>query len=95
VIDLDAVLDELAARVAARLAESNGGPAQAEPEPWHLLDVEEVAARLGRSTRWVRERARRGELARVRLDGGPLAFLPDDVVAFAEARRVGGEEADQ
>jgi hypothetical protein len=91
-IDLDTILDELAQRVAARLAESNGKQAPAEPEAWRLLDVEDVATMLGRSTRWVRERVRRGDLAHVRLDGGALAFDPEDVRAFARARRVGGSE---
>ena len=48
--------------------------------------MSEVAARLGRSTRWVRERA--GDLAFVRLDGGALAFDLEDVRCFARERRI-------
>jgi excisionase family DNA binding protein len=88
---LDLVVEQLAPRIAAELA--NGLP-QVEPanEPWHLLNVEEVAARVGRSTRWVRERAKRGQLPFVRLDGGALAFELEDVQAFARARRVSAGE---
>jgi excisionase family DNA binding protein len=53
-----------------------------------LLDVSEVAERLGRSTRWVRERAKRGDLPFVRLDGSALAFDLEDVRGFARARRI-------
>ena len=88
---LDFVLDDLALRVAERLATSNGHVPEA-PEPWRLLTLEEAAACLTRSTRWVRERVKAGDLAYVRLDGGAFAFDPDDVRAFARGRRVGGEE---
>lgn len=65
----------------------------AREEPWRLLDVEQAAARFGRSTRWVRNRVKAGELPSVRLDGGALAFeLADDLQAFARARRVALEE---
>ena len=50
----------------------------------------EAADRLGCSTRWVRERVKRGDLADVRLDGGALAFDVEDLRAFAAERRVGG-----
>ena len=53
-----------------------------------LLNLEEAAARLGRSTRWVRQRAKEGELAHVRLDGGALAFRIEDLQAFAEERLI-------
>src|SRR5262245_6578210 len=89
-LTVDAVLDlaaeALADRVAARLGTHQAEPA---PEPWRLLALPEVAERLGRSERWVRDRVRVGDLARVRLDDGAFAFLLDDVIAFAEARRVG------
>jgi hypothetical protein len=61
-------------------------------ELWQLLTVAEVSERLGRSSRWVRERAKEGSLPWVKLDSGPLAFLPDDVEAFARARRVPAED---
>jgi hypothetical protein len=79
------LVDEIAAAVVERLGV--GGEQTAAPE-WRLLTVRDVADRLGRSTRWVRERVKRGELVRVRLDGGALAFLLEDVEAFARARRV-------
>ena len=89
-VDVELLLDELADRVAERLrplfASSPAG------ESWRLLDVEQAAERLGRSTRWVRERAKRGDLPFVRLDGGGLAFEEADLRAFAQARRVSAEE---
>jgi predicted DNA-binding transcriptional regulator AlpA len=88
---LDRLLAELADEVAARvLASLEQAPrsTSVEAEPWHLLDVEETAARLGRSTRWIRDRAKAGELPWIRLDGGALAFDLEDVRAFAAARRV-------
>lgn len=80
--------EELVAAIADAVAERVGA-APLPGEPWRLLDVQETAAVLGRSTRWVRERVRRGDLVHVRLDGGALAFDPDDVREFARARRVG------
>ena len=80
----------LAAELAPRLAAELAGqvPSAPAPEPWHLLDVEEAAARLGRSTRWVRYRAKLGDLPHVRLDGGALAFELDDLRDFACERRI-------
>jgi excisionase family DNA binding protein len=57
-------------------------------EPWRLLNLEEAAARLGRSTRWVRDRVSAGELPHVRLDGGAFAFEVADLRAFAAERRI-------
>jgi len=62
-------------------------PEQAEDDG-ELWDVKETARRLGRCTKWIREKAKAGELPYVRLDGGALMFDPDDVRAFARARRV-------
>ena len=87
--DLDAILDELAARVAARLDSATDSPAPSSP--WRLLDVDEVAAMLGRSPRSVHTYVKRG-LPFIRLDGGALAFDPDDVRAWARARRVPAAE---
>ena len=67
-------------------------PTRAREEPWRLIDVNEAAERLGRSTRWVRDRAKTGELPWVKLDGGALAFELRDLQAFARARRVVLEE---
>lgn len=79
---VDAIADAVAERLASRL------PGPGQPEGWRLVDVEEAAATLGRSTRWVRDRAKRGELPWVRLDGGALAFDPEDLRAFALERRI-------
>ena len=84
---VDALACELAPRVAAELART-ASPA-GEVEPWRLLDLEEAAARLGRSTRTVRAWAKAGLLMSVKLDGGALAFELADLQAFAAARRVG------
>lgn len=85
---VEAVAAQVAARVTAELADADARPA----EPWRLLKLEEAAARLGRSERWLRERAtRRGELPYVRLDGGALAFLVEDLEAYAWARRVSAD----
>jgi Helix-turn-helix domain len=83
---LDLVVERLVPSIAAELAALP--KAEPETEPWRLLTVEDVAARLGRSARWVRDRAKRGDLPFVRLDGGALAFEIEDVRAFAQARRV-------
>jgi len=80
-----ALAEELAPLIAAELA-AQLPPATAEP--WHLLDLEEAAQRLGRSPRWVRERAKTGVLPHVRLDGGALAFELDDLREFARDRRI-------
>ena len=81
---------ELGPRVAAELAAT--GPSG--EEAWRLWSLDDVCARLGRSERTVRGWAKRGELPFVRLDGGALAFLPEDVQAFARARRVPAVEGE-
>lgn len=53
-----------------------------------LLSAEQVAERLGVSTRYVWRLGRKGELPRYRL-GKYVKFAPDDIDAFIEARRVG------
>jgi len=50
--------------------------------------LEDVAARLARSERTVRQWVKDGLLPHVRLDGGALAFELKDIRAFAAARRV-------
>jgi excisionase family DNA binding protein len=88
---VNVVVEQLASCIAAQVV-SQLPEARSETEPWHLLDVNEAATRLGRSTRWVRERAKRGELPFVRLDGGALSFELEDVQAFARARRISADE---
>jgi predicted DNA-binding transcriptional regulator AlpA len=78
---VEAVAERVASLVLVELATPT-------TEPWRLLTLEEVAARLGRSTRWVRERVKRGDLPRVRLDEGAFAFELADVQAFARERRI-------
>lgn len=89
---LDSFADELAERIAAKLEPRTEAAAGNGAGEWQLLTLPDVAGRLGRSERWVRDRVKSGDLARVRLDAGPFAFLLEDVIAFAEARRVGGQE---
>jgi excisionase family DNA binding protein len=78
--------DTLAPRVADAVAARTAPVGDAEE--WHLLDVGEAAARLGRSTRWVRERVKRGDLPFVKLDGGALCFELTDLQEFAQSKRV-------
>ena len=99
------LLDEFADCVADRLrdAPTLSSPAP-EPEQCGLLDLEAAAAWFGRSTRWVRQRSRGytaadgskipATLPYVRLDGGALAFLLEDLQAFAAARRVSADGTD-
>ena len=86
----ESLADDVADAVVARLAADVPSPAALE-DGWRLLTLEEAAAMLTRSTRWVRDKTKTGALPFVKLDGGALAFDPDDVRAFARARRVGGQ----
>jgi len=87
--DLDAILDDLAARLAARLEQlPDDAHTSSASEPWRLLNVEEVATMLGRSRRWVHGAVKERGLPYCRLDGGALAFDPADVRAWARERRV-------
>jgi hypothetical protein len=89
---LRALLDELAETIAQRAAaivlEGGASDGNVARESWRLLTLEEAAARLGRSPRWVRDRVKAGELVRVRLDAGAFAFELEDVQEFARARRL-------
>jgi predicted DNA-binding transcriptional regulator AlpA len=82
------VAELIADRVVERLADLEVVPAE---DAWRLLKLVDAAERLGRSERWIRERVRRGELPYVRLDGGALAFLLEDIRLFAEARRISAD----
>ncbi len=98
----NALLDEIVSLLAAELAPAVANelerrspkPSPACGEPWRLLDVEEVAAILGRSRRWVHGAVKERGLPYLRLDGGALAFDPEDVRAWAQARRVPAAEPD-
>jgi hypothetical protein len=92
-LSIGALLDVVADRIAKRVVEQFGPGAgePSEPDPWHLLDVEAVGAMLGRSKRWVHGAVKERGLPHIRLDGGALAFDPDDVRAWARARRVPAE----
>ena len=89
---LEELVDEIAERISARVLVGLERPPAAESEPWRLVDVEEVAARLGRSRRWVHGAVKERGLPFVRLDGGALAFDLDDVRAWARDRRVPAAE---
>jgi hypothetical protein len=82
--------DDVVEAIAAAIAHELAGclpPESETAEPWRLFSLEDAAARLGRSTRWVRER--KEQIGYVRLDGGALAFELEDLQAFARLRRVG------
>jgi excisionase family DNA binding protein len=82
---IDLFVQQIAKELAARVVDQ----LEITPAPtWKLLTAADVATRLGRSESWVRERARTGSLPHVQLDGGSRRFLPDDVEAYARARRV-------
>lgn len=89
---LDELVETIAESVAARVLTGLRPPAAtSDSEPWRLLTLEEAAARLGRSGRWVRERVKRGDLPFVKLDGGALGFEITDLQAFAQTRRVSAD----
>lgn len=91
---LDSLVELVAEKVATRVLDSLvelQPPAAAVEEAWRLLTLEEAAARLGRSTRWTRERVKRGDLPFVKLDGGSLRFEIADLQAFAQSRRVSAD----
>jgi len=89
---LDEVVRGLASELAPLVAAELRPAMPTEGESWYLLDLDKAAARLGRSTRWVRDRVKAGDLPYVRLDGGAFAFELADLQAFARARRVALEE---
>jgi hypothetical protein len=83
------IVEEIAGAVADRVVRALATePVSTTASEWQLLSTEEVSTALNRSTRWVREKARSGELPWVRLDSGPLSFRLEDVQAFAASRRV-------
>jgi excisionase family DNA binding protein len=87
------LVDAIAERVATKLAGQLAAPGPTDD--WRLWNLEETAARLGRSERTVREWTKDGRLPHVLLDGGAYAFNPEDVKAFARARRVPLGEPDE
>ena len=80
--------EELVEAVAERVAELvvEKMPAPAAEEPWRVYTVDQVAAKLGRSTRWVRDR--KDLIGWVKLDDGAFAFELEDVRRFARERRI-------
>ncbi len=88
----DFPVDEIAQRVAAILHGKGLDPSPGES--WRLLSVDEVAASLGRSRRWVHGAVKDRGLPFIRLDGGALAFDLDDVRTWARGRRVPAETDD-
>jgi excisionase family DNA binding protein len=81
----DDFVSAMADAVASRLVIADSGKPADE---WRLLDVSEAADRLGRSTRWVREQVKSGNLPYVRLDGGAYAFELEDLKQLAIERRI-------
>ena len=80
---IEAVADAVVVQLRPQVEDRDGA------KEWRLWNIEETAARLGRSQRTVRKWAKDGRLTHVRLDGGALAFDPEDVQNFARARRIG------
>jgi hypothetical protein len=86
---LESVCELVAEQMAPRVAELIAGQiigALPEPEPWCLLTVDEAAARLSRSPKYVR--AHKHDIGYVRLDRGALGFELADVQRFARERKV-------
>lgn len=82
----DEELERLAVRVAELVTDRLAAPGPERPPA--LFSTEQAATWFGRSTRWVRERMKAGELAYVRLDGGPPRFQLEDLRRFADERRI-------
>jgi predicted DNA-binding transcriptional regulator AlpA len=89
---VELLADAVAERVLAALQRSQ--PAPSSSEPWRLLDVDGVGEMLGRSRRTVHAYVKDRGLPYIRLDNGALAFDPDDVKAWARARRVPAEDGE-
>jgi excisionase family DNA binding protein len=82
------LIETVAAEIASKVQEQVRASTPVHGEPWRLLDVDEVATMLGRSRRTIHSFVRDRGLPTIRLDGGALAFDPDDVKQWAKARRV-------
>jgi excisionase family DNA binding protein len=81
---VERISDAVAEKVLARIAEVM--PASAAP--WKLLDVDEVAALLGRSRRTVFTLIRTAGLPTVHIDRGKVMLDPRDVEEWARSRRI-------
>lgn len=77
-----ASLDELAERVADRVAGLLNGSAGLTP----LLDAEEAGQLLNVPARWLRDRARHGAIPHRRF-GRYIRFDRDELLSWAEAQR--------
>ena len=82
----DALAKVIADKVAAQLLEVIANVQQ--PQPWRLLSTTEAAAVLCRSRRWMLTAVKERGLPYVRLDGGGLAFDPEDLQSWARSRRI-------
>ena len=84
---LDGLVEGIATALADRVVQALAtAPVTTTPaSEWRLLTTDEVSTALGRSTRWVREKARSGALPFIQLDCGPPAFHMEDVQAFASS----------
>jgi len=88
---IDVVAERMVSTIMARLERSDS---HGEAVEWRLRNVSEIAERLGRSERWVRQAVKDRGLPVTRLDGGGLAFDLDDVREWANARRIPAGDGD-
>jgi hypothetical protein len=95
-MSFDDAYDELIERISDRVVEKLSAVERPEqPEAWRLLTLKEAAERLTRSPSWLRERARRGDIPPVRLDGGALAFRLEDLRVLADSRLLQEEDEER
>jgi predicted DNA-binding transcriptional regulator AlpA len=88
---LDELADLVAAHVVDRLDADRARLEDGQVEAWHLVDVDEVGAMLGRSRRWVHGAVKDKALPYIRVDGGKLMFDAADVRAWCRSRGVPAE----
>jgi predicted DNA-binding transcriptional regulator AlpA len=89
----DALADRLADKVAGRVIAGIAEVLPPSAEPWRLLSVDEVAARLGRSRRSVFGYITYAELPVVHLDRGSVRIDPDDLREWCRERRIPAAES--
>ena len=86
-MNLDPLLEQLAERVADLVVARLDGKA-AHPDDDRLLDVDEAAALLGVTPRWLYRRAKKLPFAR-RLSKGVLRFSEAGIKTYIRASRQG------